>query len=217
METDPNATPPADNTEQIAEQPLIDVPTQDGTPAPPEQKPEGDKPLIDVDDKGGEDAKPETDDRYGSPENFESFTLPEGFELPEDVNTEFTTLCRELDLSQKSAQRLIDAFTEHSIKQKELELESLASQRKAWRSEVRNRPTFAADSAAVNRGARRILKTPEAIALFKDTWLSDHPAVFDILAEVGKLVGEDTPMPPGGNSNENNNDGNIKRFPVKLR
>ena len=124
-----------------------------------------------------------------------------------------TGLFRELNLPQESAQKLIDFATERDLAGKEAQLNELSAKRKEWKSEIRSRPDFDADLALAKRGMKALVQTPEGAALFNDSWMSDHPAVFDIFVRAGKLVAEDS----FGSSNSRGTEENInrKRFPVQ--
>ena len=70
-----------------------------------------------------------------------------------------------------------------------------------------------ADLALARKGMKALVRTPEGAELFNDSWMSDHPAVFDIFVRAGRLVAEDTFDNQNGGSAEENV--NLRRFPVK--
>lgn len=186
-------------------------------PAPADGKPadtsapadgDGDKPILEP----GNDPQEEVNEFAGAPENYDDFTMPDSFTLDEAGKTEATELFRKLNLSQKGAQALVDAWIEKATAMKEAELTQLTEQRKAWRGEIRNRPTFAADRALAQKGINAVVKTEAEKALFQDTWLSDHPAVFSLFVRIGSLVGEDSPGLSGKEQSEQN--ANRLRFPI---
>lgn len=187
-----------DNTETAEEKPLLEPET--GTesvdqPAEGSKTDGDDQPLLTpgVDENGKSELA-------GAPETYEDFTMPEGFTLDEEMKAQVTGLFKDLDLSQKGAQKLIDAYTERMVAQKEAELTALADRRKQWRSEVRQRPTYAADRALAVKGINAVVTTPEEREMFTDSWMSDHPVLFGLFVKVGRLVGEDSPLPNGGKS-----------------
>ena len=63
-------------------------------------------------------------------------------------------------------------------------------------------------------GLKAVVSDPEEIALFTNSWMSDHPALFNMFVKVGRLLGEDTPL-PNGDPAQNGNSA-ASRFPVKL-
>lgn len=158
----------------------------------------------------GDGKKPES---QGAPEQYADFKMPEGFTLEGEVKEKVTGLFRELNLSQENAQKLIDYATERDLANKEAMLNDLAARRKEWRSTLRARPNFEADLALARKGMKALVQTPEGAELFKDSWMSDHPAVFDMFVRAGKLVAEDSfDNQNGGGAEENVN---LRRFPVK--
>lgn len=148
-----------------------------------------------------------------APEQYEEFRMPEGFVLEGETKEKVTGLFRELNLSQESAQKLIDYATERDLAGREAMLNELAAKRKEWRSSLRARPNFEADLALARKGMKALVRTPEGAELFNDSWMSDHPAVFDIFVRAGRLVAEDTFDNQNGGSAEENV--NLRRFPVK--
>lgn len=148
-----------------------------------------------------------------APEQYGEFRMPEGFVLEGETKEKVTGLFRELNLSQESAQKLIDYATERDLAGREAMLNELAAKRKEWRSSLRARPNFEADLALARKGMKALVRTPEGAELFNDSWMSDHPAVFDIFVRAGRLVAEDTFDNQNGGSVEENV--NLRRFPVK--
>lgn len=148
-----------------------------------------------------------------APKQYEEFRMPEGFVLEGETKEKVTGLFRELNLSQESAQKLIDYATERDLAGREAMLNELAAKRKEWRSSLRARPNFEADLALARKGMKALVRTPEGAELFNDSWMSDHPAVFDIFVRAGRLVAEDTFDNQNGGSAEENV--NLRRFPVK--
>ncbi len=198
------------------------VPTNEPTPAPAEPRPQeptaadnggapeaDNTPILDT----GDDPQNQNE-MVGAPESYEDFSIPENFALDENGKAEAVELFKKLNLSQKGAQSLIDAYAEKLTAAKEAELNQLAEQRKAWRSEIRNNPNYASDRATALKGLRAVVQTPEEKALFQDSWLSDHPALFSMFVKVGRLIGEDSPIPGGKGAPETDNI-NLTRFPIK--
>ena len=159
-------------------------------------------------------AEENANENVGAPESYGDFTMPDGFTLDDDGKAKMSELFKGLNLSQKGGQKLVDAFTERVTAMKEAELSALAERRKAWRAEIRQRPTFATDRALALRGLNAVVSTPEEKELFTNSWMSDHPALFGIFVKVGKLLGEDAPLPAGGGTSKV--DSAVTRFPVKL-
>jgi hypothetical protein len=58
------------------------------------------------------------------------------------------------------------------------------------------------------------VNTPEEKALFTDSWLSDHPVLFGMFVKIGRLLGEDAPLPNGGKGAPDRSA--ESRFPIKM-
>lgn len=205
---DDSVLKPGESTESAPEE---DTGTAgDGNNAPEPQPGEDDENGVLQPEK-----KEETNEDVGAPETYGDFEVPEGFVLDDDIKSQMGELFKGLNLSQKGGQKLVDAFTERIIAQKEAELTALADQRKQWRNELRQRPTYKADRALALKGLNAVVDSKEGLALFTNTWMSDHPALFDVFVKVGKLIGEDSPLPNGGAGSDTGNTA-ASRFPIKL-
>ena len=194
----------------------------DGAPKPegdgggnpdPESGDDDDNGVLTPDAGKGEEGKDKPPE--GAPEHYEDFTLPEGYTLDEDGKNAMSELFKGLNLSQTAGQKLVDAYVEQQTKEKEAQLLALTEQRKQWRAQLRSRPTYATDRALARKGLNAVVSTPEERELFTNTWMSDHPALFDIFVKVGKMVGEDSPLPTGGGAPVE--DTASQRFPVKIK
>lgn len=213
-----NAQVPATgNTETAENEPVLNPAANAETPAAgsetkgnaksvPENAEE--EPILNPEETAG------ADENIGAPESYGDFTLPAGFTLDDDGKKQAAELFRGLNLSQKGGQKLIDAFTERVTAMREAELNALAEKRRQWRAEIRQRPTFASDRALAMKGMNAVVRDPDEIALFRNSWMSDHPALFNMFVKVGRLIGEDSPPQGGGASPKT--DPALARFPVNL-
>lgn len=210
--TEVNADVQTEST-PVNDESVIQLGGQDETPK--------DESVIQLEEQNETEAGEETEktdetevnDMTGSPEAYEAFELPQGFGMDEALTQETNELFKKLNLSQKGGQELINAYTKKIIAMKEAEVNALAEERKNWRATLKNRPNFESERASVIKGINAVVKTPEAKALFTNSWLCDHPAIFDVFLEVGKLLGEDTPISKG--AAVNGGDVNLLRFPQK--
>lgn len=212
---------PADNTVPENE-PLLSVDATgekpEGQESPESAEDGGDTPLLTVEngeEKKDEGKEPEKEEPEGAPEKYEAFTMPDGWELPTEMAEEVGTVFRELNLSQKAGQKLVDTYIKHAAAVKEQELIALQEQRKAWRAERRQSPAYQSERALAIKGLNAVVKTDEQRDLFNNTWLQDHPAIFGLFVNVGRLLGEDVPLNTG-NPAGNEGDSAVARFPVKL-
>lgn len=221
----------ADNTAVAPEEPAVENASdnQEGSPAselPPVEKedggtaPEGDeKPeegseeqdehILNMEDEPPKGEKEEE----GAPENYGDFTVPEGYALDGELKEAAVEMFRELNLSQEQAQKLVDYYVQRDLDNKAAFLSDLAAKQKSWREALRQRPNFATERAAAKKAMQKYITSPEEKALFKDTWLTDHPAMFTLFAKIGSSLREDAP--PKGNSGAETISLNEARFPVK--
>ena len=211
------AVPAPGNTEGAAEVPVL---TPGGTGAETNTEAAGaEAPVLNPGEGatppegGATPPKQEENADIGAPETYGDFKLPDGFSLDDADRERVSTLFKGLNLSQQGGQKLIDAFTERMTAQKEADLRALADRRRSWREEIRKRPDYAADRALAQKGLNAVVTSPEEVELFKNSWMSDHPALFSIFVKVGRLVGEDSPL-SGGQSTAPV-DSAVVRFPVK--
>lgn len=167
-----------------------------------------DSPLLDP--AADEEKNPDV----GAPEAYEDFNMPEGFTLDDEVKEELGTMFKGMNISQAGAQKLIDVYLKRITAQKEAELSELNSRRMQWRSEVRQKPTYESDKAFAQKGIRAVVNTPEEKELFTNSWLSDHPVLFGMFVKIGRLLGEDSPLPQGGA--KPSGDSAETRFPIKM-
>ena len=188
--------------------------TGDGTGESSSDAQDGKEDTPILNPEAGNEGGEEKNEFVGAPESYGDFTLPDGFAIDDEGKSQITELFKGLNLSQKGGQKLVDIFTERMIAQKEAELNALTEQRKQWRASIRQRPNYAAERALAQKGMNAVVKDPEGVKLFKDSWMSDHPALFNVFVEVGRMVGEDSPLPNG--SPESSGETAVSRFPIKL-
>jgi hypothetical protein len=127
----------------------------------------------------------------GAPEAYEAFNLPEGYVIEDEDGRMVQEAFKGLNLSQKSAQALIDLHCKYVERQRAAYADALARQEAEWRSQVRSRPEYEAERAFALQGMRTLVQSPEEIALFQDGLLRNHPAMWSMMVKVGKLVSED--------------------------
>lgn len=142
-----------------------------------------------------EGAKTTEGEPQGAPEKYE-FKFPEGVKINEKFIDEFSTVAKELGLSQDNAQKLADfgpKLTELFVSRQQ---EVLTNARKEWREGVTNDKELGGDALAQNLSvAKRALDTfgsPELSNLLKESGLGDHPEVVRFFYRVGKQTSEDT-------------------------
>lgn len=190
--TPKEVTPSVVNDPEPKPDEVTPEPKPDETP-PPEEKPE-DKP-----DEKGEDKKEEENELTGAPESYEDFTLPEGVEMDKVALEEFTPLAKELDLSQKGAQKLIDFKAKNDARVNE---ESVQRQwdvwnetQENWVKEAKSDKEIGGDkfdeSLSLAKKAIDAYGNQEMKDLLDSTGAGNHKEFIRFLSKVGKDVSED--------------------------
>ena len=138
------------------------------------------------------------DERYGAPEGeYEAFVLPEGVELDKAGAADVVELAKELNLSQASAQKLIDK----AVALRQRDAESLEAVHTTWIDQSKADKEFGGDklneSLSVAQKALKEFGTAEFNELLTGARLGNHPEVIRFLFRVGTRVSE-APIVNGG-------------------
>ena len=140
-------------------------------------------------DKAAEATK---DVAEGAPEKYE-FTQPEGRNYDNEVMNTYSEVAKELNLSQKSAQTLLDRI---GAKAREREAENLRNIHGSWRDSSRSDKEYGGDSIdrnlAIAKKALDTFGTQELRTLLNDTGLGNHPEVIRLFYRAGKTISDDT-------------------------
>lgn len=141
----------------------------------------------------------------GAPEAYEDFTLPEGMTLSDETKTEVQALFKEVNLSQKGAQKLLDTYAKQSQDIVQSMIDKSNEQRAAWREEVKKLPDIGQNLLAVKEQIGKMFTAWNDAALvagFKEamdkTGVGDHPAMIRVLHMMSKHYTEGTPVSPKG-------------------
>jgi hypothetical protein len=142
----------------------------------------------------------------GAPEKYEAFTMPEGYQLDQQMLEEFTPTLKELGLTQDAAQKVMDfapKLIEKTVQQTTAAtLEQLGlKDHAAWAAEVRNDKELGGEKLNENLSvARKAMDTygsPALLDTFNKLGLGNHPEVLRMLVRVGKTLSEDSFVPGG--------------------
>lgn len=137
--------------------------------------------------------KDDTSKKDGAPEKYEPFKAPEGMTLDEKAVEGFTALAKEMNLSQASAQKLVDYQTSQIKAAQETNLKNFEQMQKDWASDTRKALGSEADKqlsfAAV---ARDKFLTEGARKVLNDSGLANHPELIKSLISIGKAISEDS-------------------------
>lgn len=150
--------------------------------------------------------KDEVDERYGAPEgdaDYADFTLPEGVELDAAGATALKAIAKDMNLSQASAQKFVDALVARDAAQAEASAAHLTTIREGWQTATRTDKQFGGDklnaSLAVAQKALKQYGSPELNELVVGAGLGDHPEFIRLLVNVGNATSE-APIVNGGPS-----------------
>lgn len=188
----PSSSEPAANTQQAT-----DGQTAQGTT--PAANSEGDKGATD-------DAQAKT----GAPESYE-FKAPEGVTLQDAVVAEFSTVAKELGLSQEAAQKVIDKLAPTLAKQNATALNAaMESANAEWVKATQTDKDIGGEKLNENLSlARKALDrfgTPELGKLLgrfhpkenpMGTGLGNHPEIIRAFVKAGRAISEDKFVPGG--------------------
>lgn len=164
------------------------APAADAAPA----QPAADQSAAPAQNQPADPANPAVE---GAPEAYAEFTTGEGFELDAGVLSEFQSLAKELNLSQASAQKLIDLQGKLEAARAGGAQQAITAQAEAWANAVQNDAELGGEHFEVTRetAAKAIQQfgTPELRKLLNETGLGNHPELVRFCQRIGKALGED--------------------------
>jgi hypothetical protein len=150
------------------------------------EAPEGETLLT----EGAESEEAEKEEAAGAPEEYEEFTMPEGLQLDEELNGEFTTVAKDLNLTQDQAQKLADLYTAQISAQKD----TWDTMVEGWRAEAEKDPEIGGEKFQENlasaRGAVKEFGSNEFRDMLNTTGVGNHPAMLKFLYRVGEELRE---------------------------
>ena len=162
-----------------------------------------DQPVADATKAGntegdGKDApKTEAD---GAPEKYE-FKAPEGKNFDNEIITTYSEVARELNLSQSSAQKMLDTLGPKIAERQMAQIDTI---RKGWVDSSRIDKEFGGDSLDKNMSvAKKALDTfgtPELRTVLNQSGLGDHPEIIRFFYRAGKSISEDGYVGPSSGS-----------------
>jgi hypothetical protein len=176
---------------------------------------------------GGTEAKVEgdttkTEPPAGAPEAYQPWKVPEGYELDTGVADAGSKIFKELNLTQDQAQKLVDFYSEHSIKSVKERDDAVTNFWKTthdeWRAAMKSDPVlgklagddgnFGPTSPVVVTVNRALdgLQNPKLVSDFKDamelTGAGNNPAFVRVLYALASKVTEGTTYARGEPSKE---------------
>lgn len=144
-----------------------------------------------ADDDPSDDEAPE-----GAPEKYE-FKAPEGREFDAEVLTVFSEVAKELNLSQKAAQKILDKVGP-TIEARQVE--QAQALRQEWADTSKADKEFGGDKLAENLSvAKKALDqfgNPELRSLLEESGLGNHPEIIRFMFKAGQALSEDSYVGP---------------------
>lgn len=159
---------------------------------------DGTTPPADAGTDGKTDGK--TDAPTGAPEKYE-FKAPEGRQFDNEVIASFSEVAKELNLSQESAQKVLDKMAPKVAERQQAQLQML---RQEWESSSKSDKEFGGEKITENLGiAKKALDafgTPELRTLLEQSGLGNHPEFIRLLYRAGKSISEDNKLVGAGST-----------------
>lgn len=187
-------TPPAESPASTSQTPGSSFLTDDKSTAK-------DAPAAPVD----KDGKPVVGE--GAPEAYADFTLPEGYELKDELKGEVTGMFKNWNLTQDQAQQAIDFYTQHTKEAMDAPYQLFLETRKGWRADIAADPVIGPKQAAVKAEIGRAIQSlgdSKMIADFRQaldlTGIGDHPAFVRAFYAFSQRINEGTPVSGRGPS-----------------
>lgn len=133
----------------------------------------------------------EQDKPAGAPEKYE-FKATEGHEFDPKTIAAFSEVAKELNLSQESAQKVLDKMAPAMAEKQAAQIEQI---RNEWEQSARSDKEFGGDklndSLASAKKALDAFGTPELRTLLDESGLGNHPDVIRFMVRAGKAISED--------------------------
>jgi len=137
----------------------------------------------------------------GAPEKYE-FKAPEGLSFNPDVIDSYSKVAKELNLTQESAQKVVDVIGPAIAKS---HADAMVNLRSEWTDAVKSDKELGGDKLEENRGiAKAALEkfgTPELATLLEKTGLGDNPEIIRAFFRAGKAISEDRSYVNGAKNN----------------
>lgn len=196
-------TPAADSLPAAAPQtPPAATPTTEATPAPATTEASVTPPASTPAPGGGKPAATAPAVSAGAPENYSPFTVADGTGLGEQFVGEFSKVARELNLSQESAQKLIDLAPLLRAQNDASIIEAVEAAHAQWDSELKADKDIGGTKltntlATVDRVLEAYPHAEVLGALLDSTGFRGHPEIVRFVNWVGVKIVPDTKVVVG--------------------
>lgn len=164
---------------------------------------DGDGSNAGADTGNGEGKSDATPD--GAPEQYETFTTPDGYELDETAHAAFQETAKGLNLTQAEAQKLIDYDAKRTQEQTEAAQKQWNETLEGWKTDLKNDETIGGpkyeENLAFANKAIDAFGTPELRTFLDESGLGNHPDLLKAFHKAGSAISEDQLVSGnGGNS-----------------
>lgn len=187
---DPNADP----------KPEPDPKPAEGDPKPDPKAGKDTDPPAEPKKDGDPEAKPKGEEK-DVPEKYD-LKLPEGSPLEAKAAEDVAARAKELGMTAKQAQALLDGESHAVANRLAAQQEELKTVSAAWLDEVKGDQDLGGESyketAALTERALAKYGTPELKKILNDTQTGNHPDVVRFFRNVGRDIGADQIVSPGG-------------------
>ena len=184
------------NTEPVTENEEVKQPEGEGLQV---EKVEEEVEGLKLAENKEDGAKEEGVKEDGAPEKYEDFTAPDGVTIkPEQVES-FSSLAKELNLSQENAQKLLDIQSNIVLEEIKAQEEAFEENQKSWLETAKTDKEIGGANFEKNVGlaskAFQKLASPELQQFLADSKLTNHPELIRHFYRLEKLIGEDSVVP----------------------
>jgi len=130
--------------------------------------------------------------KTNAPELYEFTVHDDHVAFDDEVLGAYSTVARELDLSQAAAQKILDKVAPVVHQQNLQRMESI---REGWKSQTKSDKEFGGDkfdsNMAVAKKALDKFGSPALRKLLNESGMGDHPDVIRLFFKVGQAISED--------------------------
>lgn len=141
-------------------------------------------------DSGQEGEPKGKPDSPNVPDSYQ-FDMPEGMDLDTAAAYEFSSIAKELKLSQDDANKVAQVGVKMAQRQQEAHIKQVAQ----WAEEVKADPDIGGDkldrNLAYARKALDTFGTPELKQVLNQTGMGNHPELVKLLVKLGKATSDD--------------------------
>lgn len=173
---------------EVREQAATLLSGDDGQDGAQDKKAEGDTPQAPADKVTSAAASPD-------PEKF-NLSMPEGSGYGDAERTEFVAMAKELGLTEKQIQGIIEKSAQSRAAGLEAQRAARNRQVEDWNRELREDKDFGGEKFAENvqyflRGVKHLDASGELEALLEETGYGSHPGVVRAVARIGRQLDND--------------------------